>query len=661
MPLKDRKQLKKIFCVFLAVLMTCAVFTGCGGLSGDGSADGSEAAGRNGQTDVDAFMKKIHSAEYALDDLFTTLDLTDATIPEMQEAMETGNLTSERLTQMYIDRIEAYDKALDLNSILAINPAALNDARELDRERAEGKVRGPLHGIPVVVKANIDVQGMATTAGARILEDMIAPEDSFVVKQLKEAGAVILGQTNMSEFAFATASSRSTLGGNVHNAYNTAKTPAGSSGGSAVAVTCSFAAAGVGTDTGGSIRNPSSFANIYGMRPSKGLVSVSGILPLKAYKDTAGPMARTAEDMAIMLEAMAGTDENDDYTVEADADSMAAGDYAAGLSANGLKGVKIGYLDYSFEYYSTPSSGVRKMLDSTLDNLRAAGAEIVDLSSILTPGVIENLSSGIYTDTFEYDVNKYLNEKGDAAEYKTVKALTQNNYGGTMHMYLGNLTADYYVLADTFESTPNPYTATVSGYKRIPDWQKALNARSYISRTLEENGISAVMYLSFFDVAQDDADYVEDDPNYAGYDIVFGPKLGLPEISIPMGFSDGGSGSGQGLPLGLSLFAGYGQEDELLKIAYAYEQQAGEDVRRIPDNIPPLEDEALSEFIADISERALELSETRYDPAFRGLVQKMLDLCDAAGSMDKTDPYAVYEAAQELAEAYDKVRSIFGK
>ncbi|MBE6026516.1 MAG: hypothetical protein E7229_06360 [Clostridiales bacterium] len=231
-----------------------------------------------------------------------------------------------------------------------MNPEALEEARKLDREREEGNVRGPLHGIPVVVKANIDVQGMATTAGARILEDMIAPEDSFVVSQLKDAGAVILGQANMSEFAYATASSRSTLGGYVHNAYDTTKTPAGSSGGSAVAVTCNFAAAGVGTDTGGSIRNPSSFGNIYGMRPSKGLVSVSGILPLKAYKDTAGPMARTAEDMAIMLEAMAGTDQNDDYTLEVDADALAAGDYAAGLSADGLKGAKIGYLSYSFQY-----------------------------------------------------------------------------------------------------------------------------------------------------------------------------------------------------------------------------------------------------------------------------------------------------------------------
>lgn len=646
---------KTIICCILIALMISMGLSGCGAsASGNDPEDNSEPSW-NGMSSDEYMMKKTHGAAIALEDFFTVMDLMDATITEMQTAMESGNLTSVRLTQMYLDRIEAYDKALDLNSILSINPDALEEARKLDEERAGGKVRGPLHGIPVVVKANIDVKGMATTAGARILEDMIAPEDSFVVSQLKEAGAVILGQTNMSEFAYATASSRSTLGGNVHNAYDTTKTPAGSSGGSAVAVTCNFAAAGVGTDTGGSIRNPSSFGNIYGMRPSKGLVSVSGILPLKAYKDTAGPMARTAEDMAIMLEAMAGSDENDDYTLEADADSMAAGDYAQGLSANGLKDVKIGYLAYSFEYSVKPNQDVQQMLDNTIATLEEAGAEVVDLSGTLTTGMITNITSGIYTDTFEYDVNKYLNDKGDAASYKTVGQMLSYNPGGTMHMYLGNLTSDYLSLADSFESTPDPYTRTVGDYKRIMDWQKALDGRAQVTQILEDNGIDAVMYLSFFDTATNDDSYVADDPNYAGYDIAFGPKLGLPEISLPMGFSEG-----SGLPLGLSLFSGFGQEEKLIKIAYAYEQQAGEEIRKIPDNMPPLMDEGLNQYVAGMIEKAYELSESRYDPAFRGLVSEMLDACVKAENADKNDPNAVYEAAEELAAAYDKIHAIIG-
>lgn len=648
------KSKNYIRCILLILLMACMGLSGCGGTAAGNDPGESGPSARNGMSSEEYMMKKTHGASLALEDFFTTMDLMDATITDMQTAMEAGNLTSERLTQMYIDRIEAYDKTLDLNSILWINPEALEEARKLDREREEGNVRGPLHGIPVVVKANIDVQGMATTAGARILEDMIAPEDSFVVSQLKDAGAVILGQANMSEFAYATASSRSTLGGSVHNAYDTTKTPAGSSGGSAVAVTCNFAAAGVGTDTGGSIRNPSSFGNIYGMRPSKGLVSVSGILPLKAYKDTAGPMARTAEDMAIMLEAMAGTDQNDDYTLEVDADALAAGDYAAGLSANGLKGAKIGYLSYSFQYSSKPDPKVQQMLDNTLAIFEGAGAEIVDLSGILTTGMINSITSGIYTDTFEYDVNKYLYEKGDAATYKTVSEMLAYNPGGTMHMYLSNLTADYYSLAGSFETTPDPYTRTVGDYKRIMDWQKALDGRAQVTQILEDNGIDAVMYLSFFDTAAIDESYVEDDPNYAGYDISFGPKLGLPEISLPMGFSDGG------MPLGLSLFSGFGQEQKLIDIAYAYEQQAGDEIRRIPDNIPPLADEGLNQYVADMIEKAYELSESRYDPAFRGLVQEMLAACDKASTVDPEDPYAMYEIAEEIAESYDRMKAIIG-
>lgn len=605
--------------------------------------------------------KKLHSAAFSLEELFTTIDLMDATIYEMQAAMETGNLTSERLTQMYIDRIEAYDKQLDLNSILAIDPDALEEARERDREREEGNVRGPLHGIPVVVKANMDVKGMATTAGARILQNMTATEDSFVVNKLREAGAVILGQANMSEFAFATASSRSTLGGNVHNAYNPVKTPAGSSGGTAVAVTCNFAAAGVGTDTGGSIRNPSSFANIYGMRPSKGLVSTYGILPLKTFKDTAGPMARTAEDMAIMLEAMAVTDENDDYTVEADADTLAGEGYTASLSVTDLSGVKIGYLEYSIAYSGKPDAKVAPMLEQTFEILKEAGAEIVDISGILTTGMINSLTSGMNTDTFEYDLNRYLNDKGDAAEYKTVNAMEQVYNDGTLHMYLDKLTADYYTLADSFESTPNPYSLNIGSYKRIPDWKKVLKGREQISNILEENGIDAVLYLSFFDTAADDASYVEDDPNYAGYDIAFGPKLGLPEISIPMGFSHTAEGTERELPLGLSLFAGFGQEDKLIKIACAYEHQAGDEIREIPDNIPPLKDEALIGFISELSEKAYELSNVRHDSAFEGLIREMLDACDKAESTDQNDPFSLYEAAQVFAEAYDKVKAILGE
>lgn len=656
--MKNRREKGKtsyrIFYLILIVILISMGLLGCGNISAN-DFEAPELVGSRADTSEDD--DAIPGAKGSLEDLFTTIDLMDATITDLETEMEAGNVTSEQLTQMYIDRIEAYDRELDLNSIIAINPNALEEAKELDREREEGTVRGPLHGVPIVVKANIDVEGMATSAGARILQDMIADEDAFVIKRLKEAGAVILAQTNMSEFAYATASSRSTLGGIVHNAYDTSRTPAGSSGGTAVAVTCNFAAAGVGTDTGGSIRNPSSFANIYGIRPSKGLVSIEGILPLKAYKDTAGPMARTAEDAALLLEVMAGTDESDDYTAEEDADAMLGDGYTDGLSDASLEGIRIGYLDYSFETeYEEPDPKVAPMIDETISVLEAGGAEIVDLSDILTTGIINMLTEGIYTDTFEYDINDYLNKRGDSAKYKTLSELLYSNYDGNQHMYLGNLTADYYTLADSFEDTPDPYTKKIGTLRRIPDWSLVLAGRSYISSILEDNGIDAVMYLNFFDVPETEESYVEDAYNYAGYDIAFSSKLGLPEIVIPMGFSGTDSSCQTELPLGLSLFAGFGNEKKLLDIAYGYEKLAGEGTRRMPETTPALPDERLNDFIIYLINKAesIDLSEFKVDETS---YQTLMDTCEYAKNAEIGDPYAAYETAEELAEAYDAVRA----
>ena len=657
--LKKRKQVNiKTVTLLLIILLTATGLFGCG-------------QGRYTALPSDTISLDLNelSETKALEDLFTTIDLTDASISDMQTAMTGGHLTSERLTQMYMDRIEAYDSTLDLNSVIAVNPSALDDARELDRERAEGIIRGPLHGIPVIVKANIDVKGMATSAGAVLLSDMVAEEDAFVIKKLKEAGAVILGQANMSEFAYATASSRSTLGGIVHNAYDRTRTPAGSSGGTAVAVTCSFAAAGVGTDTGGSIRNPSSFANIYGMRPSKGLASISGIFPLKAYRDTAGPMTRTAEDMALLMEVMAGTDEEDDYTVEADADTLLGEGYTSSLAEDALQGMRIGYLNYSFgrvsvsgddfTFYSLDDN-VAPMLKEALNNLKEAGAEPVDMSGILSAGKIHELSNGLYVDTFEYDVNKYLSKRGNAAGFRTLGEMAAQGGEGTLHIYLGRVTADYYGFAGSFEDTYDPYTEKIGEYERIPGWGKVLSSRKYMAKIMEDNDIDAVMFLNYFDVAEEEKPMMEDgDYNATGYDIIFGSKLGLPEISLPMGFSAAG-GNGEGLPLGLSVFAAFGQEEKLCRIAYAYEQQAGTEIRRAPDGMPALKDEELNAFLDRLTDKAYSISKLRYPDSEKANVQKMLDACKETETLDMEDPYAVYEAARALAEAYDEIRSSYG-
>ena len=638
--------MKRIFCYLLVVFMICLAFSGC-------------------DTAQEASQATKQTASEALEALFTTVDLMDATVADLQAEMEAGHVTSEQLTQMYIDRIEAYDEKLGLNSIIALNPAAPEDARKLDQERAEGNVRGPLHGIPVVVKANLDIADMATSTGASILADLVATEDAFAVKKLKEAGAVILAQANMSEFAFSAVSSRSTLGGYVHNAYDATRTPGGSSGGTAVAVTSNFAAVGVGTDTGGSIRNPSSFANLYGIRPSKGLTSISGVFPLKAYKDTVGPMARTAEDLALMLEVLAGTDNADDYTVEADADALLGEGYTKSLTADALKGMRIGYLDSSWGYsafrgeeyiYMTPDRKIEGMFNKTLANLRKAGAQIVNLSEALSAEMIQKISKGMETNTFEFDANKFLHEKGDAAPYQTVKAMTDTGTGGVQYINLNWALMGLGELAPSFEKTKNPYTETVGAYQRLPDWQKALKGRATISKIMKENDVDAVMYLNFFDVPGEESGDVNVVYNPSEYDLTFGPKLGLPEISIPMGFSGTDKNCKTPLPLGLSVFADFGQEKTLLQLAYAYEQQAGASIRQMSALTPALEDAALAGFLKDLIIKAYSVEDSySFIKKPEGELQLMLSACEKAKAVDTKDPYATYEAAKTLAEAYDRV------
>ena len=633
--------------------------------------------------DTGLYAKTTESEEsmtQQLEDLFTTIDLMDATIADLQREMTAGNVTSVRLSQMYIDRIRAYDEKLKLNSIITINPGALKDAEALDKERGNGKVRGPLHGIPVVVKANYDVAGMATSAGSNALATMIASEDSFAVKKLKEAGAVILAQANMSEFAYSAVDSKSTLGGTVHNAYDGSKTPAGSSGGTAVAVTCNFAAAGLGTDTGGSIRNPASFSDLYGIRPSKGLTSISGVVPLAASRDTTGPIARTAEDMALLLETIAGTDPADDFTVEADADKLVGNGYSDSLSVDSLKGMRIGYLEYSFSYpeftddgndgtedgnteeddnivMHHPDEKVDAMLKRTLANLSKAGAEFVDLSKKLPSEECYKYYTGASDNTMEYDLNKFLHGKGKNAPCKTMKDIISSGKD-VSYSYLDAYADDPSVLAGSFGKTENPYTKEINSFMRTETWQTALDGRAYVMEVLEKNDIDAVMYLTYFDEVPDLPVYESNwNVNYAGYQYVFAPAMGLPEISMPMGFSDADGEYTSEMPLGLSVFSGFGQEENLMKIAYAYEQQAGESIRRMPERTPALPDAELEGFLEELMDKVYSIDYSMYLAKPEGKVQLMLNAYDRAKNVNTKDPYAVYDVAKALARAYDNVIS----
>ena len=689
--------MKRHFALILAILLIAAASSSCARRPAD------EAAASEPALPKFRYVGE-GGASRQLEDLFTTIDLLDATIAELTAEMEAGHVTSAELTRMYLDRIEAYDDELNLNSITNINPNALEDAAALDRERAAGNIRGPLHGIPVIVKDNIDVAGMATTAGSAAFAGNIAQEDAFVVKRLREAGAVILAKANMSEFARRTVDSHSTFGGNVHNAYDPAKTAGGSSGGTAAAVTCSFTAAGLGTDTGGSVRYPSAFANLYGLRPSKGLTSTNGVFPLTATNDTVGPMARTAEDLAVLLEVIAGTDEKDDFTLEADADALKGDGYLDNCRVDGLQGMRIGILTNSFTYHPneefrnqlqeyleqtglseeeavvyTVGENVRDMVNRARENLIKAGAAIVDISEELSDEMIESFYEDMkLTNTNAYDIDAYLSGRPDAicssirelAESGNPEASDNVIYSYIDTFFSANEEEENARSAESgegdveegaeenpVEGAENPYSyVTEAGYARPPYWKTYLDSRETVQKILEENDVDAVMYLEFFNVPPDDATAGEDiSMNYTGYTVWYPIYMGFPEIMIPMGFSEATEEYPSELPLGLSIFAGFGKDDTLVQIAFAYQQQAGSLIRRIPENTPALRDEKLNGFLEALMEAAYSIDTSGFSGALAGKTGMMENALRKAAAADMGDPYAVYEAAATLARAYDRL------
>lgn len=599
-----------------------------------------------------------------LENMFTTIDLMDATISELTQAMEKGQVTSKELVEMYIDRINAYDKQLELNSIISINPDAVAQAEELDKERAKGNIKGKLHGIPIIVKDNYDVGGLPTTAGCKALMNSIAPDDAFVVKKLKDAGAIILAKANMSEFASSGRNSRSTIGGAVHNPYDTTRTPAGSSGGTGVAITSNFAAAGLGTDTGSSVRAPSTMNNLFGLRVSLGLTSRDGIVPLSLDNDIAGLLCRSAQDLALMLSVMAGTDSNDAWTK--DSDSMIPADgYTPYLKADGLKGKKIGYLQNSFGYYynnkgeavENPkeiAACMKKIVERTKINLKKGGAELVDMSEILPDSLIASLRSNTGVGSvFEWDLNNYFASLGENAPIKSVYDLVTNyTYG-----------VDY---TNVYVRNPATSLAEMTNPRSLESYTNAvtnrLKFRNEVNKILKDNGIDAVMFVPYTQPANKEADSQNASyANSASYTSHFGPTAGLPEMAIPMGLCDTDEALGydKEMPMGFNLFTSYGNEKELIEIAYGYQEISGyENIRTAPYTTPALEDKDLDKYLDSLMEKVDTINYDNYTAYPQGKIQVMINKYAKAADVDESDVYATYSAAYDLAKAYDKVMDV---
>ena len=488
------------------------------------------------------------------EDVSAPPDVEEKSLDDLRVAMQRGEYTSQAITQRYLDRIEAMDRTGPmLRHVLETNPDALAIAAALDVERKAGKVRGPLHGIPVLVKDNIDTADrMMTTAGSLALAGSAADRDAYVVERLRTAGAVILGKTNLSEWAnfrsSHSSSGWSARGGQGRNPYALDRTPSGSSSGSAGAVAASYCAVAVGTETDGSITSPAAACSLVGLKPTVGLVSRSGIIPIAHSQDTAGPMARTVRDAAILLGALAGRDPRDLAT------RVAAGtiDYTRNLEASGLRGARIGVARKKYTGYSIAADAA---LDTALRAMKDAGAVIVDPADIATAGKFDDAEYEVLLYEFKADLESYFATRHAGARVRTLADLIAFN---TAHAreempYFGQEILQL---------------AAKKGPLSDRAYHKALATCRTLART---QGLDATFTRYRLDalVAPTQGppaliDLVNGDPS-GGSSTSPCAVAGYPAITVPMGYASG-------LPLGMTFMGKPWSEAALLRFAYAYEQ-----------------------------------------------------------------------------------------
>src|SRR6187401_1712623 len=480
-------------------------------------------------------------------------EVHEQSILDLQAAQASGRVTSRGLVESYLARIQAYDQAGPrLNAIVMVNPRAREDADAMDRERADRKVPGPLHGIPVLIKDNYDTAEMPTSGGTLALATLQPAADAFQVKKLRDAGAVILGKTTMHELA-AGITTISSLTGQTRNPYELLRTPGGSSGGTGAAIGASFAAAGMGSDTCGSIRIPAANQNLVGLRGTHGLSSRTGVMPLSSTQDIAGPLARSVTDLAIMLDATVGPDPNDPITAEGGAHIPKS--FRDALAADGLKGARIGVLRTLWGT-APEDDEVAGIVRKALDGFKAQGAEVVDIA---VPGLDDLLrESSVIGDEFKFDLAAYLAKIPNAP----VKSLGEILDRGLNHAELDA----------TFRLRNQPEKRETEHYRQAMIKRRTL--RALVLATLEEQRIDALAYPT---LRRKPALIGE---AQGGTNCQLSATTGLPAIAMPAGFSN------DGLPIALELLGGAWEEAKLLKYAFASEQATKP--RKAPFSTPPL-------------------------------------------------------------------------
>jgi Asp-tRNA(Asn)/Glu-tRNA(Gln) amidotransferase A subunit family amidase len=482
-----------------------------------------------------------------------TFDVSEKTIVELLAAQRIGTVTSHDLVEKYLARIKAYDDAgPSLNAMIALNPKALEQADALDAERRAGRVRGPLHGIPIVVKDNYATADMPTTAGSLALAGFQTGRDAFMVKKLRDAGAVVVGKTNLHELAYGI-TSISSAGGQTRNPYDPTRNPGGSSGGTGAAVAASFAAAGMGTDTCGSIRNPSSENSLWGLRGTLGLSSRDGIVPLAHSQDIGGPLARTVGDLLLMLDATVGFDPADPITRESQGHIPRT--YNGSVGDAGLGDVTVGILKPLFG--SAPEDEeVARIVREAVDIFRSLGAGVVDVPY----GELDELlrDSSVINAEFKFDLQDFLAKFPSAPMHSLADILSSGKYHQAVE---GVLRRASEVASRDTES----YRASLA---------KREQARKAIQSLMNERNITAFVYPTL----RRKPAVIGQPQN--GSNCQLSAATGFPAMSMPAGFT------ADGLPVGMDLLGQPWSEPTLLKVAYAYERLVAP--RKAPKTTPPL-------------------------------------------------------------------------
>ena len=497
-------------------------------------------------------------------------ELDELTITELQQGLQSGKFTSKSLVEKYADRIKDIDqRGPTLRSVIELNPDAESIAAALDRERKERGARGPLHGIPILLKDNIDTADrMMTTAGSLALVGSKPAQDAFVAKKLRDAGAVILGKTNLSEWAnfrsTKSSSGWSGRGGQTRNPYALDRNPCGSSSGSGAAIAANLGAAAIGTETDGSIVCPSSANSLVGIKPTVGLVSRAGIIPIAHSQDTAGPMTRSVADAAILLGALTGEDPRDPMTKESRGNS--ATDYTKFLDKDGLRGMRLGVARKHFGF----SDRVDKLMNDHIATLKKLGAVIVDPADIPTSGKFDESEFEVLLYEFKADLNAYLARLGPTAPVRSLKDVMDfNERNRDREMpYFGQ---------DIMEKAQAKGPLTSKAYLQ------ALRKNHLLTRT---QGIDFIMKKHRLDglIAPTGGppwptDWLNGDHFSGGYSSA-SAVAGYPHITVPAGYVFG-------MPVGISFFGAAYSEGKLIKMAYAFEQATK--ARRAPKFLPTVD------------------------------------------------------------------------